>query len=98
MRRSFKDHLRAYCNARGYSWCDTEEDGRWIMRVDHFIKIFNDSHQKNTYVLVDNISGIRCTAVASAWDIMCDVLGELMSDHLKKCQESGHGYCLIVDK
>lgn len=94
MRRSFKDHIRGFCNLKGYDWSDSEEDGRWMLRVDHFIRIFNDSHQKNMYVLVDNISGIRCTAVASSWDIMCDVLEELMKGHLEK----RHKYCLVVDK
>ena len=83
MRRSFKDHIRAFCNLKGYDWSDSEEDGRWMLRVDHYLKIFNDAHQKNTYVLIDNITGIHCTCKASAWDIMVAVIEEQMKKHSK---------------
>ena len=93
MRRSFKDHIRAFCNVRQYDWTESEEDGRWVLRIDHFIKIYNDIHKKDVYVLVDNINGVRCTARASGWDVVCGVLEELMNDHLKKRE---HKYCLYV--
>ena len=82
MRRSFKDHIRACCRVHNYSYTESEENGRWVLRVDHYIKIFNDSSLKNTYVLLDNTKDIRCTATASGCDCMTAVLHELMEEHL----------------
>lgn len=84
MRRSFKDHIRACCRAHSYSYVETEEDGRWILRVDRYIKIFNTIERKNTYVLLDSTKDIRCTATASGWDCMTTVLHELMEEHLRQ--------------
>lgn len=93
MRRSFKDHIRGFCNLRQYDWTESEEDGRWVLRIDHFIKIYNTDRKSNTYVLIDNIKDIRCTCKASAWDIMESVIEELMTEHLKSRQKQ---YIFIV--
>ena len=82
MRVSFKDRIKTCCKLHKYTYVETEEDGRWILRVDRYIKIFNDSSRKNIYVLLDNIKDIRCTVAASNWGTMAAILHELMEEHL----------------
>lgn len=93
MRRSFKDHIRGFCNLKGYEWSDSEENGRWCLKIDHYIKVFNNTHRKNWYVMIDNITGIQCDCAASGWGIMCDVIEHQMTEHLtKKAERDGSKY------
>ena len=87
MRRSFKDHIRACCKLHNYNYVETEENGRWVLRVDRYIKIFNSINEKNLYVLLDNVKDIRCTVTASEWGLMAAILHELMEEHLHQNQK-----------
>ena len=82
--RYFKDHIRAFCNLKRYEWSDSEDAGRWFLRIDHYIKVFNSAQRKNWYIMVDNITGVQCDCAASEWGIMCDVIEHQMTEHLAK--------------
>ena len=81
MRRSFKDHIRAFCILKGYEYSESEVAGHWCLRIGRYIKVFSDFSIKNQYVLLDNMIDFRCGCVASAHELMCDVIEELMNRH-----------------
>ena len=83
MRRSFKEHICAFCELKQYNYSADEYEGRWVLRIENYIKIFSDSERKNWYTLVDNIYGIACNCRASAWEVMTWTIEELMNRHLK---------------
>ena len=77
MRRSFKEHVEAYCKFRGYEYSVSEENGRWVMRIDHVIRLFDSVSEKNVYVATD-VFGYTVICKASEWQRMCDHIGNTM--------------------
>lgn len=78
MRRSFKEHVEAYCKFCGYEYSVSDEDGRWVMRIDRVIRLFDSVSEKNVYVASDIIFGYIVKCKASEWQRMCDHIGVVM--------------------
>lgn len=81
MRRSFKDHIRAFCTLKNYEYSETDVGGHWCLRIGRFIKLFSDFTNKNQYILLDNMIDFRRSCAASAHEQMCEIIEELMGRH-----------------
>lgn len=83
MRRSFKEHLEAYCLARGYKYQILEDVGGWLMRIEGKIRILS-SVSKKGYEATDTVYGLHCWCTPSQWELMCMYVEAVMKQYEKE--------------
>jgi len=76
MRRSFKEHLYGFCELKGYKHVETQNP--WSMIINDVITV---TKERGGYVARDTVLHLECWAKASAWELLCLYIQEIVNKH-----------------
>lgn len=82
MRRSFTEHLYAFCEAKGYQHSESMDP--WSMSIENVIVV---TKVKDGYEARDTVLHLRCWSKAAAWMLMCAWIEEVVKRAKEKAAE-----------